>query len=136
MEFNKIESFGKDHWSLLALVENLIVDAPNNIANIPRNRMRCNGDSHPNHSHMSSWNPNWGTRLQGYFTDGEKNKDFLLPIHDDWDCLLDLQEAELIEIVSFNNAFIEMTKKGNEIASQLRAFKSTGGQFAQFSIDS
>ena len=83
---------------------------------------------------MNTWQTKWGTRLKGYFRgkDGHIDESRQLPHHDDWDCLEDMEEAGLIEIVSVINAIVTMTPKGIKLAAFVRAHKARGGNFAGF----
>jgi hypothetical protein len=52
--------------------------------------------------------------------------------HDDWDCLEDMENAGLLEIVSVANTAIVLTAKGLAVAGHLRKHKATGGAFSDF----
>jgi len=140
-----VASFGKDHWSLLAYVENCCVNGKDGFGRLDRTRLRCNPDKHPllaaALSPGSGWKLEYSTRLKGFFqfedrTDPEKAiaAGHLLRDHDDWDSLDDLQAAGLIDIHSLVNGVIRMTKEGISVAAKIRAHKSAGGNFANFSL--
>jgi len=124
------EKFGKDHWSLLAYVETLVVDNQP----IDRRRMRCNPTTHPlltaPYQHKR-WEPQWGTRLKGYF-DAHDKAAHQLPEHDDWDCLEDLDAAGLVEFQTLTSGIVRLTPEGRRVANELREHKQNGGNFASF----
>jgi hypothetical protein len=134
--------FGKDHWSLFAYIETRCVDAhiPGGIGELDKRNLRCNEKAHPmnavNFTVTGPWRPEHGTRLSGYFLEGDKRDPArLLKDHDDWDCMDDLEDAGLIEIMSEANAFVRMTDKGCMVAGRLREWKAKGGYFATFRYD-
>lgn len=138
-----VQTFGKDHWSLLAYVECLCVDGTKGIGQIDRRRVRCNENTHPllNSNVTGTWKNEYSTRLAGFFdfehrADPQKASDAGLQIlgHDDWDCLDDLEAAGFVEILTLANAAVRMTKAGNKVAGELRTHKANGGQFAQFRV--
>ncbi len=123
-----VEQFGRDHWSTLAYIECLCVDndgVPN------RERMRCNPKQHPGLAHHSGtgWQKTYSTRLAGHTLEKPVQQDG----HDDWHCADDLEAAGLIEqIGTGGNPAFAMTDKGNEMAARLRAHKTKGGNFDNF----
>jgi hypothetical protein len=144
-----MDRFGKDHWSLLGYIESICVDACNTgIGEIDKRRLHCNPTSHPVHdANMMlyrgpmAWQPAWGTRLKGYFDFAERSDPAKAEAagvqvgeHDDWDCLDDLEEAKLIEVLSLTNGFVQLTDLGMQVAAKVRQHKARGGQFATFSL--
>lgn len=148
-----VSDFGKDHWSLLAYIESCAVDRGGDIrskaglsdasrkepllAELCKERLRCNEASHPIHAVNSSifpWKPSNGTRLAGYFVDGGFDASRQLVSHDDWDCLNDLEFAGLIEVLSEANAVVRLSEAGIKAALSLREFKARGGKFADFRL--
>lgn len=142
-----MEKWGKDHWSLLAYVEDRCVngraiDGVGNVGEIDKRRVRANEQTHPLLAVNSSavkWNESWGSRLRGYFAFADRADPakaeaagFQLRAHDDWDCLDDLEAAGLVDILSMINGYVTMTPKGQAMAAQLREHKTNGGQFASF----
>ena len=136
----EMSDFGKDHWSLLAYVETLCVDSHvgKGVGTIDKRRIRCNQKRHPMHAvnanfGVTGWNADYGTRLSGFFLEGEK-RDLgrRLIEHDDWDCLDDLERTGLIEILSEANGFVRLTDKGIAVAGRIREWKAKGGHFATF----
>lgn len=129
------DRFGKDHWSLLAYIETLVVDNQP----IDRRRMRCNPTTHPTlvapHQHQR-WEPQWGTRLKNYFLkeyfDAHDKAAYQLPEHDDWDCLEDLDAAGLVEFQTLTSGVVRLTPEGRRVANELREHKQNGGTFAGF----
>lgn len=120
------KQFGKDHWNLLAYVETCAVDHRNRL---DHECMRGNPATHPflrNDAYQrdrGQWGSSHSTRLRdGKTIDG----------HDDWDCLDDLDDAGLVEIISLVNGFVRMTDYGLAISAQLRRHKATGGKYQDF----
>jgi len=135
----EISDFGKDHWSLMAYVGTLCQDAPDKTGVIDKRRIRSNPATHPIHVASllgagRSWSPEYGTQLHGYRKeDGSIDETRHLDAHDDWDCLDDLEEAGLIEIISEVNGFIQFTVYGLDVLGQLTIHKADGGKFIDFS---
>jgi hypothetical protein len=137
-----VESWGKDHWSLLAYVETLCVDSrKKGVGEIDNRRMRTNEETHPLlcsgllvRKGLNAWKSEYGTRLAGYFGIDENVASKQLPDHDDWDAIDDLEHAGLIEILSLANGLVRMTDKGKTVSAALRSFKSSGGNFADFRV--
>jgi hypothetical protein len=126
-------TWGKDHWSLLAYVECCCVDGRSGVGTLDKRRLRTNEHRHPLHavnSPATRWKPNYGTRLKGFFEACDPA--LQIPMHDDWDCLNDLEAAGLIEVFSEANALVELTAHGISVSGQLRAHKAIGGVFATF----
>lgn len=130
-----IEKFGRDHWSLLAFVEDCCVNTQGEFGKLRPRHMNCNPERHPIHP-SNGWRDNYSTRLRGLSPDDTLEQSFekgtRIKGHCDWDCLEDLENAGLIEIISLTTHAVKMTEKGGQIAGQLRHHKSNGGQFAQF----
>lgn len=123
-----VSRFGKDHWSTFAYIETRCVDHGGKLD--PRH-MRTNAQRHPLlDANGCGWPEGRGTKLQGYFV--EYDAEFLLPDHDDWDCLEDLEAASLLEILSLATGRVRLTEQGMAVAGLLRAHKARGGQYAGF----
>jgi len=134
-----VKDFGKDHWSLLAYVEDCCVNSQEGTGELDRLRMRCNSERHPLlvafRGPMGKWQESYGTRLKGYWKeDGTENLKRKLCSHDDWDCLDDLDDNGFIETLSMVNGLVVMTEMGLGVASKLREHKAEGGMFANFNI--
>ena len=121
------KQFGKDHWSLLAYVETRAVDHRNQL---DHEHMRTNTMTHPflrNDAYQKSrpkhWKPSHSTRLRD---------NMIIDGHDDWDCLDDLDDAGLVEIISLINGFVRMTDYGLAITALLRKHKASGGKYRDF----
>lgn len=135
-----LSRWGKDHWSALAYVEALCVESPDATGQMDLSRLRCNAATHPTQSvNRTTWRPNYGTRLRGYFDFADRADPALaedaglqLTSHDDWDCLDDLEDAGLIEVMSLATGAVKITDNGQELASELRGHKADGGMFANF----
>ena len=122
----KLEQFGKDHWSAFAYAECCCVDNGGGLDNM---RLRINQSRHPvggNPYGNPSWKPEYGTRVKGGDIPDEN--------HDDIDCLDDLEKVGLIEQGTMVNPVVKLTKKGYEVAAQLRKHKANGGQFGTFEV--
>ena len=127
-----IEKFGKDHWSLFVYIETRTVDYKG-MLNKDYLRIKEQVDRAGQRILAPDWNPEWGTRLKGYFKDKDKN--LQLPNHDDLDCFDDLECAGLIENMGTGlNPAAKLTKKGIEVAGKLRKHKASGGYFANFEV--
>lgn len=133
--------FGRDHWSLLAYIETCCVDsAHGGIGTIDKRRVRCNEERHPlsaiNASMGVKWQPSYGTRLAGYFLEGDqRDPSRQIPDHDDWDCMDDLEAAGLIEVISEAIGSVRLTDHGIQVSGLLRAWKARGGHYYQFRYD-
>ena len=113
-----MEKWGKDHWSLLAYAGTCVVDH----MELDPVRMRRKGGRH--------WKPEYGTRLKGYTTGGDRT--LLLTDHDDWSCLHDLEAEGLIVRPSAVSMNVGITPKGHDFIAALGRHKSGGGNFAGF----
>lgn len=146
-----VEQFGKDHWSTFAYIETRVVDYGGVLANP---NMRTDASRHPKFMARNSaqGGAEYPTRLRG---EAEQTD------HDDWDCLLDAQEAGLLTIMSprdlgwwnidrgrrgplrgpgapnLSNTIVlkvqvELTPMGEAVAGELRAHKGRGENYATF----
>ncbi len=117
-----IDVFGKDHWSVFAYAETCCVDRS---GNLDMRRLGVNESKRAIRSNGLGWKPEWATRVKG---GGQPDSE-----HDDIDSLDDLEKAGLLVWVgTLINPAVKLTDRGIEVASQLRAHKATGGQFAEF----
>lgn len=135
------QKFGKDHWSLLAYIEDRCVHGDDGIGKLSRIRLRCNPKTHPTQSCGNPWSPNYATRLKGFFQFDERNDlvkacnaGLQVHEHDDWDCVDDLEAAGYIEILSMINGYVSMTELGQSTVASLRKHKADGGMFDTYSI--
>ena len=142
MENVAIEKFGRDHWSLLAYIETICVDALDQWGQIDRNKLRVNIQTHPllaGHRQAMAihalekppYGYKYGTRLKGH----TEEKPNVIKEHDDWDCLEDLDKAGLVEFLTLTSGGVRMTDNGLVIAAHLRAHKARGGQYATFDLE-
>jgi hypothetical protein len=119
-----VTQFSKDHWSTLAFVETRCVD---DRGRLDKTRMRCNSTRHAafaDRTHTTrEWTGEYGTLLK----DGTK-----LPDHDDWDCLIDLARAGLLDIITIDDGLVALTERGWAIAHQLRRHLAAGGNCKGF----
>lgn len=113
-----MDQYGKDHWSLLGYVDCCCVDHG---GQLDKRKLRTNENTHPvhavNRASVGAWRLDSGTRLKGYFPD--QDPALMLPDHDDWDCLEDMERAGLLEIMSEVNALVRLTAAGSVMAGQL-----------------
>lgn len=139
METVPVEKFGRDHWSLLAYLETICVDALDQWGQIDRNKLRVNIKTHPllvGHIQARAilalekppYGYKYGTRLKGHT---EENPN-VIKEHDDWDCLENLDKAGFVEFLTLTSGGVRMTDTGIVIAAQLRAHKARGGNYAMF----
>jgi len=121
--------WGGDHWSVLAYVHSVVVNG----AAIEPSRMQTNPTRHPllqgeaQRRSLLPYNPDHCTRLidpDGVVT--------YLHEHDDWDCLDELEDAGLVEIVSLINGIVRLTPDGFAVAQALVAHRGQGGSYATF----
>lgn len=134
-----MKDFGKDHWSTLAYVETLCVESSQKgVGTLDWKHVRVNENNHPlqainfRTTHVA-WKRDFGSMLRGYFRpDGSVNTRRRRGDHDDIDCLDDLEQEGLIELLSMANGFVKLTDKGRRISGLLREHKSKGGSFATF----
>lgn len=131
-QINPVNTFGKDHWSLLAYVG---YRAANHEGNLSNSHLRS---KHPaiktNPLIFYHWKPEYGTRLFGYWnTDGTTNPRLRLLDHDDHDCLEDLEAAGFItEVGTIVNPSAKLTDEGARVCGLLAKHKSDGHQYATF----
>ena len=128
LEPTPMSKWGKDHWSTLAYLETLAVDKGGWA--IPVNaRMRTNEIRHPHLLGNTGFSSN-ALNGSGYPT---RLKEGEIEGHDDWDCVDDAIEEELVEDVGtgLNRAY-KFTKLGKRVIAKLRQFKMDGGNFGDF----
>ena len=130
-EYIPIELWGRDHWSLLAYIETVVVDcARMTIYRNPRMRhnrrhfrvMPCGKDS----IQAVVMGSDHGTRL---------NDGSYVPSHDDWNCVQDMAEAGMlscgVDQIEPGNTF-RLSDKGLDLAGQIRRHKANGKPFSTF----
>jgi len=115
----QVEQFGKDHWSTLTYAESRCVD---NKGELDFRHMRTNPEKHPG-SQGGHWAPGYATRLR----DGS-----VIPGHDDWDCLDDLEKSGMVTVMSMVNGSVRMTDLGFEVVARIRKHLASGGNYAGF----
>jgi len=124
-----IEDFGKDHWSLMGYIgcridSNPVPDA-RNFGVLDSMNLRDKTRLH--------WNPTYGTRLSGFWTDEGVNVERQLPDHDDFDCLDDLEAAGVITRISQTEILkVAFTSEGLHIYSALTKHKASGKHYSKF----
>ena len=122
------EHWGRDHASLLLYVETRHLDHQGEI--FPDN-LRTNRPRHPHEWDQRrdadsnwDWRPEYGTRL----ADGTRPS----TEHDDWDCLEDMEEQELLISTGAPNLLVALSEYGVEVAGELRKFKGRGNPISEF----
>ena len=135
MEKNKIQTFGKDHWSLFGYIGTRVADHQGRL-DLVHLRIK-NPALQQNRLGTMMWKPEYGTRLKGYWNkDGSTNPTLLILDHDDYDCLDDLEEAGLIKSFGTGlNPVYKLTKFGFEVHSQLLLHKQLGKYFSDFELN-
>ena len=128
----KTESWGKDHWSLLAYFETRCVDH----RGVPDfDHMRINskkrGFSKGNLKHAMGMGQDWdtahGTKLkQGSVPDGN---------HDDYDVMEELEKLGFLNNVGSGiNPVIKLTKLGKKVSHYIRLHKASDKNFNSFDL--
>ena len=124
-----IEKFGKDHWSTFAYIVTRCVDYKGKPDN---EHMRCDKKRHPHYAHRITIGGCSPTMLKGYFEDELK----CVFNHDDWDCIDDLIEADLLNEPELEGTGLfpvyKVTNLGWEVSVLINAHKSNGGYFSNF----
>jgi len=130
---NKIETWGKDHWSLLAYIQTRCVDHKG-VLDLKHLRSKNPMVQSPSIISPQGWKPDYGTRLKGYFLKGDgRDLTKRLDDHDDLDCIEDMEDEGLIEnLGSGLHPVCKLTKKGKKISADLSSHKMDGGHFAGF----
>jgi len=134
MKINKIQQFGKDHWSLFGYIGTRVADYGGRLDLI---HLRIKNPAlQQNILGTMMWKPKYGTRLKGYWNkDGSINSSLLILDHDDYDCLDDLEEAKLIKSFGSGlNPVYKLTKFGAKVHSQLLLHKQAGNNFSDFEL--
>lgn len=139
-----MEQFGKDHWSLLGYIETVCVDGNGDgCGKVNHDRMRTNPEHNLDLGYRRTmfsgganrWKDEYSTRLKSFpwkSEDEEEKARHRASGHDDWDCLEDLEQAGLAELISYVNGFVRITDAGLEMAARIRVHKAKGGYFSNF----
>lgn len=130
--------WGKDHWSLLAYIETVIVDCGGfHVGFDPRMRQnrrnfrvmseQCINPKRPGPpSRGIPMDPKYGTRL---------NNNSFIENHDDWMCVQDFINAGILEGADSSlepGDVLYLTEQGRVLANRLREHKAAGGSFSKF----
>lgn len=122
--------WGRDHATLLLYVETRGLDHEGQL--LPEN-MRTNLDRHVHEAHARrdsdtlEWKPEYGTRIVGDERPCEA--------HDDWDCLDDMEEVELLCHTGPPNFLAALSPLGIEVAGELRKYKGRKQPLGEFDFD-
>lgn len=135
MKINKINQFGKDHWSLLAYIEYRVMNHEGRL-DLVHLRVK-NPALQQNMLGGDNWKPEYGTTLFGYWNEnGSVNSKLKILDHDDFDCLDDLEKARLIESFGTGlNPAYKLTKKGVKVMGLLTLHKQEGKNYADFTLN-
>ncbi len=132
-----LAEFGRDHWSTLAYLENIMVEYGECQVDLDP-RMRTNRKHYrllAERKHLArhvgtKWRlaqamrPEHGSRISG----GR-----VVTNHDDWDCVEDLIAAGLLMAKSpHNRPTLYLTPLGDRVAAALREHKRRGGTWSAF----
>ena len=122
------EHWGHDHATLLLYVETRHLDHGGEIK--PDN-LRTHRKRHPHEwgarrdgDAAKEWKPEYGTRI----VDGSRP----CTDHDDWDCLDDMEEQELLIHTGAPGFLVALSALGVEVAGELRKFKGRGNPVSEF----
>ncbi len=138
--FVDIGRWGKDHWSTLAYLECRAVDNKGMINNL---QMRCDSRLHRHFAHVETMGMTDGGKYPTLLQGGIK-----LEKHDDWSCLEDMVEENLLKVEFRGNAKfpneifgnmearVELTDLGKQVSGMLRTHKASGGTFSTFDLTS
>ncbi|AXQ69283.1 hypothetical protein HOU02_gp442 [Caulobacter phage CcrBL9] len=141
-----ITLFGKDHWSMLAYAEVVMVDCQGfQVGYDARMRQgrqhfrvmheQCRRPRRVNGGHDGAvMKPEFGSRL---------NNGTFIENHDDWHCVQDMVHAGLMGVRRRDlilplieemepGEVLHLTPLGQEVAGRLRAHKAAGGNFSGF----
>ena len=88
-EYISMNSWGKDHWSTLAYIEDCCVDKKGVLDN---RKMRCNARLHRELANIS----NIGTLVDGKDSHTRLNDGTEIGNHDDWSCVEDMEHEGLL----------------------------------------
>ena len=120
-----IVDWGQDHWSTLAYIETVLCDEGKFVQKAnPRMRTHRRNARLLGRLDLASGLPFPGTRLHG----GKVAEG-----HDDWDCVVDMVEADVLRVHSDEVVcFCVLTDLGDRIVAELRKHKRSGGSFSTF----
>ena len=136
MQF-EMERWGRDHWSVLALVESWCVEGVGGTPGYGKPDFRKIQTNMNRHAGVLSYDPIFGQPEDGahYGIRLRDGTELAGPEYDEWDCLDDAEREGLIENVGtgFNPVF-KMTDRGNMVFGLLRSHKANGGSFGTFDV--
>lgn len=118
-----VSVWGKDHWDTLLYVESVCVDSftTENFGQVEPDRMRSGPENRTLASATAVANGavsgRYPTRLLGTQ---------VLEGHDDWDCLADMEEAGMVEIISLAVGQVRMTDRGHACSAAVRVARAKG----------
>ena len=145
--------FNEEHLHVLSyVVDGCVANLPEGQFTIDRNRMRFNEKTHPQWAWDTKsiaagkgWIPQYGTHLVGDFekfdircseSDFDKAvaKGLVLPDHDDWDCLIDLQLAGFVNILSLQDLKVTITPMASKFLKTFYPYYQNGGNLREFKV--
>lgn len=123
---NPIHRWGRDHWTVLLLIETICVDKR---GEPDLRRFRTNPARHPGllspdvRIAGGGWEPKYATRLRT--EDGLVLGSQPDPDHDDWDCVEDLVEAGMVVWGGTGmHPIFQLTDSGWDLAGRLRRHRA------------
>lgn len=132
-----VEFWGKDHYSTLAYIETVMVDCggfevgvdPRMRSNRRNFRVLMDGNRKPRRPGSSRWQMAVAMepKHSSYLKNGATSEN-----HDDWCCVQDMVGAGLVTGDVEPGAVLHLSPLGQRFVVQLREFKATGGNFAEF----
>ncbi len=119
-----INQFGKDHWSMFALIAHWCAEAGLEGFDVWPKRRQLRIDPR-RHLALAGWQ---GRNFPTTLREGVE-----ISPHDDWDCVEDMEDAGLVDIKGTGlNPVVHITDKGLRLAAEVTAFKTRGGCFGEF----
>lgn len=122
--------WGVDHATLLLYVETRHLDhsgqmLPDNLRTNPGRHVHEAGARRDRGEGI--WKPEYGTRISR----GERPSE----VHDDWDCLDDMEEVQLLLHTGPPNFLVALSPIGIEVAGELRKYKGRKQPLDEFDFD-
>jgi hypothetical protein len=117
-------------------LETVIVDHRGIFSDRLRMSMRTNPETHPAYGYwlheQPRWRPEWGTRM---FYSSVGTTIVRDDLHDDWDCLEDMEAAGLlVNNGSGMNPVLQLTDRGVRVHGLARTHRADGKRLVDFRI--